>query len=431
MKNKTKDLKITKKRMLIVFAVFAVVVVVTSVLLYSSRKHARKPSVKPVEVVAPTTDIMKQKWLIKSQAQLVKQTRQIAMLQSKLKMLSKENVNLQKEMQKRRHFNSSPVNREKHSLYNRVDYPPPPPNMPTNPYRYGKSFYGSRQYGSTTDGRTRRRFKTKQTKQRNGYQTTQRPLDNLIAVALPINNQTNNKTKTKLNQTNGVLNQTLTKQTKQPNTPHKHLLIPPGSFVSAFMLTGADVPTMGNGSVGPIPVVFRVMSLAQMPNYFKANIKSCFLLGQATGSLSAERAYVRVSTLSCVKKDGTPLVAHVQGYAAGADGKAGLKGRVVSKQGSVLARALIAGFLQGVGEAFSQTQSTVSVSPLGTTNSIAPNASTIVKYGVGNGVGKATEMLAKFYMKMANQMFPVIEINAGRLADVIFLKGVKLTGGER
>ena len=430
MKNKTKDLKITKKRMLIVFAVFAAVVVVTSVLLYGSRKRTKKPTVKPVEVVAPATDIMKQKWLIKSQAQLVKQTQQIAMLQSKLKVLSKENVNLQKEMQKRGQLKSSLPAEQKHHVYNQVDYPPPPPQLPSNPYQSGKAFYRSRQYGSPTGGRTRTGFKTKQTKQGRSYQTTQRPLNNLIASALPSSNQTNN-TKPELNQTNGVLNQTLKTQTKQPNTHRRHLLIPPGSFVSAFMLTGADVPTMGNGSVGPIPIVFRVMSLAQMPNYFKTNIKSCFLLGQATGSLSAERAYVRVSTLSCVKKDGTPLVVHVQGYAAGADGKAGLKGRVVSKQGSVLARALVAGFLQGVGEAFSQTQSTISVSPLGTTNSIAPNASTIVKYGVGNGVGKATEMLAKFYMKMANQMFPVIEINAGRLADVIFLKGVKLSGGER
>ena len=437
MKNKSKDLRKTQKRTMIVFAALAVLIVVISLLLYASKNRRKRTAVKPVEVVSPNTNIMKQKWLIKSQAQLERQTQQISMLQSKLKQLSRENRLLQKEIRKgQRPASASPSGRSRHYSYNPVNYPPPP-NIPPSPYsyrsRHANYSSGSRSrpfpYGSSSK-------KTKHNQ--NSYQITQRPLDNLIAVAVPISYSRQNHTNKHINNhTAGAPNQTPLNQTaavsgsRKPNRQRSRLLIPPGSFVSAFLLTGADVPTMGNGAVGPIPVVFRVMSLAQLPNYFRANIKSCFLLGQATGSLSAERAYIRVSTLSCIRKDGTPLVVHVRGYATGADGKAGLNGRVVSKQGAVLARALISGFLQGVGEAFSQTQTTISVSPLGSTNSVAPNTGTIVRYGVGTGVGKATEMLAKFYMKMANQMFPVIEINAGRIADIIFLSGVKLSGGGR
>lgn len=424
--NKTKDLMMAKKRTLIVFAALVVVVVVVSFFLYNSEQKHQKKVLKPVEIATPNTDVMKQKWLIKSQAQLMNQEQQIATLQSKIDSLSKENLHLQKEIHKKQKAStaSPSVSAPKPNNTAYVNYPPPPPPQ-------FKPQYNSHQavnYPPPPNFNGKTKHSKKGT---SSYEATQRPLDNLIAVAVPLKSNQTNQTKPNTTKPyNRILNQTLN-QTNQTGTKRpEHLLIPPGSFVNAFLLTGADVPTMGGGSVGPIPVVFRVMSLTQMPNYFRANIKSCFLVGQAVGSLSAERAYVRVSKLSCIKKDGTPLVASVQGYAAGADGKAGLKGRVVSKQGAVLARSLISGFLQGVGEAFSQSQTTISVSPLGSTNSVAPDTHTLVKYGVGEGVGKATEMLAKFYMKMANQMFPVIEINAGRVADIIFLNGVKLGGAK-
>lgn len=427
MRSKSKDTRVAQKRLMIILGILAVIVVAVSFLLSSRVHHSRRPTPKPVKIVSPGTDVMKQQWLVKSQAQLEKQTQQIAMLNARLKQLSRENLRLQKEMQKRLRY-APPSSQTVHYPQSYTNYPPPPPV--SYPARKGVRKYSPSSGSNNASSYRNFGEKTKQPPQ-NSFQITRKQLDNLIAVATPVSFEHKNQTnKHFLNHTGGVINQP-NSQTIKPNNTHKRLLIPPGSFVSAFLLTGADVPTMGNGAVGPIPVVFRVMSLAQMPNYFKANIKSCFLLGQATGSLSAERAYIRISTLSCIRKDGSPLVVHVQGYATGADGKAGLRGRVVSKQGSVLARALISGFLQGVGEAFSQTQTTISVSPLGSTNSVAPNANTIVKYGMGTGVSKATEMLAKFYMKMANQMFPVIEINAGRVADVIFLRGVKLNGGEK
>ena len=427
MRSKSKDARVAQKRLIIILGVLAVIVVVVSFLLSSRAHRSRKSTPKPVKIVSPGTDVMKQQWLVKSQAQLERQTQQIALLKARLKQLSRENLRLQKEMQKKLRVKVTSPTYVRYPQ-NYTNYPPPPPvSYPSQ--HSGKSYTSSSFGGNNSFHHSISGWKTKQPQ--NTFQVTRKQLDNLIAVATPVGFEHKNQTnKHFLNHTGSVINQP-NNQTAKPNRTHKHLLIPPGSFVSAFLLTGADVPTMGNGAVGPIPVVFRVMSLAQMPNYFKANIKSCFLLGQATGSLSAERAYIRISTLSCVRKDGSPLIVHVQGYATGADGKAGLRGRVVSKQGSVLARALISGFLQGVGEAFSQTQTTISVSPLGSTNSVAPNANTIVKYGMGTGVSKATEMLAKFYMKMANQMFPVIEINAGRVADVIFLKGVRFNGGEK
>ncbi|MFX9343881.1 TrbI/VirB10 family protein, partial [Acinetobacter baumannii] len=66
----------------------------------------------------------------------------------------------------------------------------------------------------------------------------------------------------------------------------------------------------------------------------------------------SERAYLRGETISCVTKQGKVLEADFPAYAVGEDGKAGIRGRLVSKQGQVIGRALMAGFLDGVSKAF-------------------------------------------------------------------------------
>lgn len=218
------------------------------------------------------------------------------------------------------------------------------------------------------------------------------------------------------------------------NSPSKkkkqeHNFILPGSFVKGVLITGADVPTGTGGQTGPLPVIIRLTGLAQLPNLYKTDIKSCFVVGQATGVLSAERAYIKVNHLSCVTKTGSPISQPIAGTVFGIDGVEGLSGKVVSKQGAMLARTLVAGFLQGVGNAFQQSQTNISVSPLtgGTTQApITPNLHTLLSYGIGGGVSRATQELAQFYMAMAKQMFPVIVIHAGRPVDIAFLKEVKI-----
>ena len=209
---------------------------------------------------------------------------------------------------------------------------------------------------------------------------------------------------------------------------HKDNILP-GSFAKVVLLTGAEVPTSGGGSVGPVPVLMRVISDDQLPNFFKTNIQNCFMLGQATGSLSSGRAYIRLSTLSCVSKNGVAISKSITATAVGEDGKVGLAGKVVTKQGALLARVLVAGFLQGVGQAFQQSSENLSFSGLtGSTTQqpITPSGRELLSVGLGGGISQATQKLAQFYMNMANKMFPVIQINAGRKIDVMFLKGAYL-----
>lgn len=205
-------------------------------------------------------------------------------------------------------------------------------------------------------------------------------------------------------------------------------VIPAGSFVRGVLLNGLNAPAGGKALSNPLPVLIRVVDLSVLPNRFRADIRDCFIVGAGYGDLSSERAYIRAETLSCVKENGEVLEAKVEGYVSGEDGMVGLSGRVVTKQGQMLARTLVAGFLEGVANAFQQSSTVVSITPQGAVSTIKPEDA--LKVGMFSGAAEATKKLADFYMKLANQMFPVIEINAGRKVDVVFLKSVRLGGKD-
>ena len=46
--------------------------------------------------------------------------------------------------------------------------------------------------------------------------------------------------------------------------------------------------------------------------------------------------------------------------------------------------------------------------------------------GLGNGIGKALDRLAQYYIRLAENTFPVIEVDAGREIDVVITKGVRV-----
>jgi len=202
--------------------------------------------------------------------------------------------------------------------------------------------------------------------------------------------------------------------------------IPSGAFTRAILLGGLDAPTGGQAQRNPQPVLLRLVDNAVLPNHFRSRIKECFVVGAGYGDVSSERAYIRTESLSCVTRDGAAIDVPIKGYVAGEDGKAGMRGRLVSKQGQLLANALLAGVASGIGHAFQQGSTTVSVSPLGTTGTVEPGKQ--LEAGFGTGVGRALDRLAQYYISLAEKVFPVIEVDAGRTVDVVVTQGISLQG---
>jgi len=213
---------------------------------------------------------------------------------------------------------------------------------------------------------------------------------------------------------------------KGADKPDARSYVPSGSFFRAALLGGLDAPTGGQAQSNPHPVLMRVQDNAFLPNRYRFRIRECFALGASYGDISAERAYIRLESLSCVRHDGRAIDAPVKGYVVGEDGKAGMRGRLVSKQGQVLANALLAGIGAGIGQAFQQGATTVSTNPLGSVGTIEPGKQ--LQAGLGTGVGKALDRLSQYYITLAEKMFPIIEIDAGRTVEVVFTKGFSLDG---
>jgi conjugal transfer pilus assembly protein TraB len=198
-------------------------------------------------------------------------------------------------------------------------------------------------------------------------------------------------------------------------------MLPAGSFAPVVLLNGLDAGTSSATQSNPMPVLLNVLDQATLPGAAKYRLKSCFVLGTGYGDLSAERVYVRFSRLSCVDKaDHLVLSQEVSGYVVDSDGKLGLRGKVMDRQGAKLGKAMLAGFAQGLAGALGQSQSSVTSNfSTGTTASSITGSAALRASGLG-GAQVATSQLAEFYLKEAQSIFPVISVDTGRTATIVF-----------
>ena len=110
----------------------------------------------------------------------------------------------------------------------------------------------------------------------------------------------------------------------------------PVSFTRGTLLGGLDAPTGGQAQSNPHPVLIRLSDNSVLPNRFRGEYRDCFVIAAGYGDISSERAYLRTENLSCVRPDGATLEVKIQGSVYGEDGKVGMRGRLVTKQGQTL-----------------------------------------------------------------------------------------------
>lgn len=214
-------------------------------------------------------------------------------------------------------------------------------------------------------------------------------------------------------------------------TDGSDVFVPAGTLLSGNLLNGLDAPTGKSARKEPFPVLARLKDEAILPNRFRADVRECFLVAAGYGDLSAERAYLRAETLSCVRDDGGVIEVPIDAYAVGEDGKLGLRGRVVSKQGQLLANALLAGFARGFSDAFGRNQVPVLLTGgMGALGSSTPFqrafSDQAMEGGALKGAGYAMDRLAHYYMDLAENLFPVIEVDATRRIEFVVQRGTAL-----
>lgn len=200
----------------------------------------------------------------------------------------------------------------------------------------------------------------------------------------------------------------------------------PPSFMEARLLTGFDAATSSGAKGGNSePLLLRIQTPAVLPNDIKANLSGCFVIAEAVGRLDKERADVRLVSLSCLSNEGSAIIdTPLKGFVTDSDSKVGLSGRVVSRMGAATARAIIAGIFGGAGDALKAAASSTSTSVLGTTQII--DSSQLGKYAIGGGLSEGANTLQNFYMELAKQTTPVIEVAATKKVTVIVSEGKEL-----
>ncbi len=220
-------------------------------------------------------------------------------------------------------------------------------------------------------------------------------------------------------------------------TPHSKRLktvdttIPAGAFAKTILLSGLDASSAMNASSDPRPLLLRLVDYGTLPRQFQSDLKDCHCLASAYGDLSSERIYARLEKLTCVeRRSGEIIETQVAGYIAGPDGKAGIRGIVVSKDGQFLARSLMGGLFSGLSNVANpqnrQTQSSpflgTNVLP-GTKNPSPPSIGETFASGMASGATTALDRLSQYYIDRAEQLQPIIQVSAGQGVDIVFTEG--------
>jgi hypothetical protein len=200
--------------------------------------------------------------------------------------------------------------------------------------------------------------------------------------------------------------------------------LPGGSMARSVLLTGVDAPVGGK----PFPVLLALTEAFASPNSYQVPLRGCVALGKAEGNASSERADVQIVRISCVLPDGKAFEQEITGYLVGEDGKQGIPGKLVDKEGRKIAFAAVAGVAAGLARAFGQQQVTNVVTDSGAiTSTVTGDALT---FGLASGAqGAATEM-QRYFQKQAERLFPVVEIDAGKNVTMVMLSGTRVPGLE-
>ena len=201
--------------------------------------------------------------------------------------------------------------------------------------------------------------------------------------------------------------------------------IPAGAFAKAILLGGVDASTSIQASSDPRPILLRLTNPGTLPRKFKSDLEGCHVLAASYGDISSERVFMRLEKLSCVeRKTGEVMEMNIQGYVAGEDGRAGVRGSVVDRAGENMRNAMVGGFFGSVGKFLGQSNNPFLFSATtGLTETTPLSTGDILKQSAGNGMSGALDKYADFYIKRAEQMQPVIQVAAGRNVDIVFTEG--------
>jgi conjugal transfer pilus assembly protein TraB len=211
--------------------------------------------------------------------------------------------------------------------------------------------------------------------------------------------------------------------------------LPPNSYAPARVIVGVDASAGVASQTDPLPVVLRITgparSVMQNGKVLTTRIQGCVVNGAARGDLSSEKVYVKLARMTCDQPGGRVAVSEVKGFISFA-GKSGVRGRVVSREGSLVSQALLAGIIGGFGRGFSANANSlfsgITTNPDGTRGQLSPGD--ILTGGLGQGAADAADTVSKYLIERAEQYQPVVEMPTGIDVEIVFLDGAYVRNSQ-
>jgi len=211
---------------------------------------------------------------------------------------------------------------------------------------------------------------------------------------------------------------------EESDTDRQTIQLPAGSFAPSSILTGAYAPADQDR---PLPVLIRVNAGFTGPNHTRVPLHACFVIGKAAADLGTERAAIQTARLSCTLPSGRVFEQEVSGYVVARDGLFGVPGKLVRQDAAKIGMASLTGFLSGAAHALSRAESTTVVSPAsGATFSAVTGDTT--RYAAYARLADTANQLSRYYLHLANQITPAIEIPADEHVHLVMNEGVTIDG---
>lgn len=204
--------------------------------------------------------------------------------------------------------------------------------------------------------------------------------------------------------------------------------VPSNTSVRAIILGGADADASVNGqSKNNGVMLFKFLEDGTLPNGQRSRLRGCRVSANSYGDISSERAYATLYRLSCAHP-GEPIIdKEVTGWVF-FNGKVGIKGQPLMRDGKVMTWAG-AGTLLASGSSVAQmAQSYSQATPFGPANYITPSQA-IPYVGLG-ATAKTGDYLAQYYIKRAEQYHPVIQVGSANKVTIVFKDGFYLEPDE-
>ena len=201
--------------------------------------------------------------------------------------------------------------------------------------------------------------------------------------------------------------------------------VPTNAYAPATFLVTVDMPAGSEDASDPLPVMLRITgparSALQDGAPLETDLEGCLVNGAATPDLSSERVHVRLQRMTCQRADGEVVETMVEGYVA-QFGKAGVRGRVIRREGAFIKQALLASLIGGFGEGLS-ANAELAFTPYGGSGDRELSTGDIVRGGVGQGFASAADRVADFLIEEAEEYDSVIELPAGIAVELVFVSG--------